>query len=474
MPGTFLALTIGQSGLAASQVGQDIVGQNIANSGTAGYSVESVDFEESSSYSTVQNSNGSSSYQLGEGVSIGTINRASDQYLDQQVRTATSDASNQSALSSSLDQIQSAFGEPSSSSLNTALGTLFQSFNNLVNNPEDSGVRSTVIQSGDAIAQQFHDVQDGLTSLDQQLTAKQGDDVATVNNYGAQIATLNKSIQQSKAEGENANNLLDQRGELLDSLSALTNITTNNNPDGTIDVAIGSSDLVVGTSSRQLALTGANSLTARGDLKSGELAGLVTSQSSLATYQTNLDTLASNLITSVNQQHEQGAGLDGSTGVAFFTGTDANSIAINPVLESDTDKLAAAAVPAGGGAPAAGDASNATKLGALENSLIVGGTQTLQNYYSGFVSNLAGQARRLVFRAYDGNNECDTADAAARQRHRRLDGHGADQYASVPAGLRSVGESRSNCERDDRIADHQPVLGLIRNSESNVLLAEIV
>ena len=42
MPGTFFGLEIGRSGLAAAQLGQDVTGQNIANAGTPGYSVQSL------------------------------------------------------------------------------------------------------------------------------------------------------------------------------------------------------------------------------------------------------------------------------------------------------------------------------------------------------------------------------------------------------------------------------------------------
>ncbi len=394
MPGTFFGLNIGQSGLTAAQLGQDVTGHNIANSSTPGYSVESVDFVAADPLTPPDQADSPSMGMIGSGVVASSITRARDQYLDQQVRGSTSDQSNQSAQNDALSQIEGAFNEPSDTGLNTTLGTLFQNFNNLVNNPEDAGVRATVVQSGDAVARVFHDVSNSLTNIGQQLTAKQNADVNALNSYGRQIAKLNETIRSSRTATQNDNDLLDQRDELLDKLSGLANVSVINNPDGTVNVAVGTSDLVTGTDAKSLSLTGANSLTARGDLKSGELAGLGQAQTDLANYKTDLNNVAAGLISSVNALHQKGAGLDGSTGLNFFNGTDASDISINQTLVTDPNKLAAAAEPAGGGKPAPGDASNMTLLGALQNQAMTTGPltgQTIQSYYQATISNLGGQ-----------------------------------------------------------------------------------
>lgn len=394
MPGTFFGLNIGQSGLAAAQLGQDVVGQNIANASTPGYCEQTADFVEADPYTLPDQAGSSASYMLGTGVSVSGITRASSQFLNQQVRNSTSDESNQSIQSSTLTQIESAFNEPSTTGINTALSTLYQNFNNLVNSPEDEGVRATVVQSGDAVARLFQEVNGSLTSIGQQLTANQTADMSSLNGYGQQIAKLNQTIQSSGASSQSDNDLLDQRDLLLDKLSSLANISVINNPDGTVNVSVGTSDLVVGTSAQTLSLTGANSLTARGDLTSGELAGLNQAQTDLSGYQTDLNNVAAGLISTVNAVHQSGAGLDGSTGLNFFNGTDAGDISINPDLVADPSKLAAAAEPAGGGAPAPGDASNATLLGALESQPLTTGPlagQSVQGFYQTSISMLGGQ-----------------------------------------------------------------------------------
>lgn len=394
MPSTFFGIEIGRSALTASQVGQDVTGHNIANAGTDGYSVQTVSQEASDPLTTA---NGSSPQQpglLGTGVEARTVTRARDQYLDAQVRGGLSDQASQNTQRDTLSQVEAAYGEPSDHGLNNALGTFFQNFNELVNNPEDAGVRATVVQGASALAGQFNDVQGRLSGTAQQVGNTITADVGTINAYGQQIAGLNVTIRQAQAQGQNANDLMDRRDVLLDNLAGIANINVVNKSDGTINVAIGTSDLVQGTDANTLALNGPNSLTARGDLTSGSLAGLVQTQTNIQGYQNNLNTLAASLQSQVNAVHSQGAGLDGTTGLAFFQstpGSEAATLAVNPALVADPRKLAAAAKPSGGGVPPPGDSTVAQQLAALESALGTNGT-TAQAFYQQSVSNVGGQS----------------------------------------------------------------------------------
>lgn len=415
MGSTFSGISIGLSGLAAAQLGQDVTGHNIANAGTPGYSVQQADLQAMDPYTTADMSTQLHGGMLGTGVSVRAITRSRDQFLDQQVRYGLSDVGTQTSQKEALQKMESAFGEPSDHGLNANLGKLFQNFNELVNNPEDQGVRASVIQGGDALARVFQGVQDRLQGVGASLVSKQNAALDTLNSYGRQIAAINITIQQSGAGKQTANDLLDRRDLLLDKVASLANISIVNNSDGTINVAVGTSDLVTGVDSHQLALTGPNSLMGRGDLTGGEMGGVVKAQADLVGYQSDLDNLAQSLITTVNAVHQNGAGLDGSTGLAFFTGTDAATIAVNPALVASPAKLAAAAVPASG-LPPPGDASNATLLGALQNAPVatIGGA-TLQGFFQTRVSNLAGQTSASTTQA-------DSSTANLNQLSNQRDG----------------------------------------------------
>ena len=399
MPGTFFGIEIGRTGLAAAQVGQDVTGHNIANAGTEGYSVQSVDQVATDLIASADHHTLPAGEALGTGVAISRIQRARDQFLDTQVRGATAGQNYQSSLQGALDQVDAAFGEPSSTGLNSALSAFFNGFHDLANNPNDLGIRATTVQKGDALAQVFQGVQQRLTSLGTTLTQHVATDIHSLNDYGHQIAGLNIAIQQESAAGHPVNGLLDQRDLLLDKVSGLANITTQANKDGTVNVVIGSQALVVGTDAYTVTQ---GSLTAGGDLKQGDLAGLIAGQGEVGGYQGKLDTLAASLTAQVNSVHKGGAGLDGTTGLDFFTvtaGKEASTIAVNPVLESHPEQLASAAlpVPPASAIPPQGDAANATLLAALKDKTDTTPgdalyNTTLQGFYQQTVSDAGGRA----------------------------------------------------------------------------------
>ena len=386
MPSTFFGIEIGARGLSAAQVGQDTVGHNIANANTPGYSAQSVNQLTSDPLAAQAGYNGIVSGQIGTGVSAASITRARDQFLDTQARGGLSDQGLNGSQNTALTQLEQALNEPSDNGINHALGVFFQNFNQLANSPEDQGVRATVIQGGQALANVFHTVQGSLDTQSQSLTSKVSADIKSLNDYATQIAALNVSIRQATAQNQTPNDLLDRRDLLIDKVASLANISVVPKTDGTVSISVGSSHLVIGTDAYSVTLNGLN---AQGDLKSGELAGLAKSQTELASTQSHLDTLAGALTTQVNNAHQQGVGLDGSTGLAFFTGTDARTIGINQTLDADPSKLAA------GASAAPGDATVAAQLAGLESQTLPTGPlagTSLTGFYQNSVTSVGSAA----------------------------------------------------------------------------------
>lgn len=399
MPGTFFGLDIARTGLVAAQIGQDVTGNNIANAGTDGYSVQSASQVALNQAASADHGILPAGEALGAGVSISRIQRARDQFLDTQVRQATAGQSYQTGLQDALKQVDDAFGEPSDTGLNAALGQFFNGFHDLANNPESIGSRATTIQKGDALAQSFQGVQQRLTAISTTLNGHVGVDIQSLNDDVSQITALNKTIKQESVTGQSLNGLLDQRDVLLDKISGLANISVQTNPDSTVNVSIGNTTLVLGTDAYPVTQA---SLSANPDLQSGQLAGLTLAQTQVNGYQSKLNTLAKSLVDQVNATHSTGAGLDGTTGLPFFTvtaGQEAGTIAVNPTLEAHPEKLAAAAVPAppASSIPPPSDSQNAVLLAGLKDKTVttVGDplyNTTLQNFYQQVVSDAGGRA----------------------------------------------------------------------------------
>ncbi len=396
MPGTFFGISIGQSGLAAAQIGEDVTGQNIANAGTAGYSVQSLDQVASDPYTSADRNTQLTPGLIGTGVSVRSIQRASDQFLDTQVRDANSNLSGQTAQSDALKQVDDTFGEPSSTGLNAALTRFFSAFQDVANSPENTGVRAAAVQQGAALSQTFQTVSSGLASVASSLSGQSASAVQTINTDSAQIAALNLSIKASTRSGQSPNDLLDQRGVLLDKLSGLANITVQSNSDGSVNVAVGSTALVLSNDSFAASLP---SLTA-GGLTGGTLGGLQVASAKVAGFQSQLHATAASVVSQVNAAQANGLDLNGNAGTPFFTataGSEAGTLAVTADLQANPSHLAAASVPTPPATFGAGDGANAQVIAGLLTRTVTSATdpvagQSIQSYYQGTVSTAGSQA----------------------------------------------------------------------------------
>jgi flagellar hook-associated protein 1 FlgK len=127
-------------------------------------------------------------------------------------------------------------------------------------------------------------------------------------------------------------------------------------------------------------------------LTGGQIQGTIEARDGgLADLRNNVNNLASLLIQEVNTIHGAGYGLGGTTGAAFFTGTNASDIQVNTDLVNDPSLLQAASVPG-----AAGDNGVALALAQLAQKTLPGlNNQTLSQSYSQTVTNF-GQSLSSV------------------------------------------------------------------------------
>jgi flagellar hook-associated protein 1 len=120
-------------------------------------------------------------------------------------------------------------------------------------------------------------------------------------------------------------------------------------------------------------------------LTGGSIEGEITTRDgALATLQSGLNTLASQLITQVNTVYSAGYDLNGGTGQNLFTGAGASDIGVNSNVANDPTQFQAAGAPG-----ASGDNTVALALGQLGGQNIAGlGNQTFSGSYAETVSDL--------------------------------------------------------------------------------------
>ncbi len=362
---SYSGLNTALSGLEAAQAAINTTGQNIANANTPGYSRQTVNETERSplTIDALSSVTGKGA-QLGEGVDITTISRVRDQFLDSSYRNQNTQSSGDNTSSTLLGQVQSALAEPSGSGLSTALNNFWNAWSGLQNTPtgtSSQGAMSAVIGAGQTVAENLNTLSGELSTLESQttnqyttLTDATSGPVAT---DAQQIASLNVQIAQAQTSGLDANTLLDQRDNLIDDLSQYSNVYVTPQSNGMVNVSFGNAATaaskgttdatpLVNGSTVDLTdnLTDANLSGSGGTLGSLlKLYDSTTGQGQLATYGATLDSVANQLVTSVNGAIS-GADAAGATAPPFFdpTGTTAGTISVNSSLSSTNPPYTAA------------------------------------------------------------------------------------------------------------------------------------
>jgi flagellar hook-associated protein 1 FlgK len=324
-------LSIGQSALAAAQVGLSTTGHNIANAATPGYSRQVV----------IQGSAQAQNFGygfLGQGTEVSAIQRVYSDYLGIQVQSAQASSSGLGNYYTQIQQINNMLADPSSG-LSPVLQNFFSGIQDVSSNPTSIPSRQAALSSADTLASSFNSMAGQLGEIAQGVNSQIQSSVSVINTYAHQIAQLNDSISKAQlSTGQPPNDLLDQRDQLVLDLNKEIKATVVKQGDGSYNVFVGNGQpLVVGIATSTLVTVtsptnpgqidvaykaGNGSLIAVGSssLVGGNLGGLVEFRTkSLAPAQNALGRLAIGLASTFNAQHQAGFDLNGVAGGAFFS-----------------------------------------------------------------------------------------------------------------------------------------------------------
>ncbi len=331
-------INIGLSGLNAAQWGLTVTSENISNSTTPGYDVESAVYSESSGEYT------GSGY-LPEGVATTTVQRGYSQYLTSQLNTAQSQGSSLTANYSMLQQLDNLVGSPTSG-ISTAITNFFTGLQNIANGASSVATRQTAISDAQSLANELNTAGSQYDQLGQSVNTQLSETTTQINTYTAQIASLNQQISTASSQGQPPNQLLDQRDEAVSNLSQLVGVQVETGSNGDTNVFLTSGQaLVTGSSSFNLgaAPSPANpseeSITYLGAAGTtptakttqylsdstmqnagGTLGGLIQFRvQSLDPAEAQLGAIATSFATQVNNQNKLGLDLNGNPGTALFS-----------------------------------------------------------------------------------------------------------------------------------------------------------
>ena len=403
MAGLLNALNSARTSLEVNQKSIEIIGNNISNVNTEGYSRQKANFE---TYPAM-NFGG---FFIGQGVKITDVSRDHDVFIDQQIKQKAIDFGLQDALTRPLSELERVFNI-TEDNISTDIDNFFDSLQELSADPSDVVQRNNVILQGEVLATSFNNTVNELNSIKENINDTVLSKLDAVNSQIKEIADLNDRIYSIEIHGQTANSARDQRDMVAKSLAKTLGAQSYENDNGMLSVALpGGMPLVQGNMAMTISaeVTGtdlklqlkAGGVTRDLSLKNmgGEFKGLMDIRDNfIPELNADLDKLAYELSVQVNVQHQAGGGLDSSTGNRFFEWPPGYDPA-NPTLPTDYTGAARAmkvfitdpAQIAAGGAPdpgpprgtvAPGDNSNALILSNIADTYLIGGVDNFNSLY---------------------------------------------------------------------------------------------
>ena len=351
----FSVLNTAKLGLQTNQLAIEVVGHNIANVQTEGFSRQEVILEANRPRQV-------GLAFLGTGVRATNITRDFDQFLFNQILGESSTLGNFDIRNTFFQRLETILNESGGVGLNNALSEFFTAFDDLASNPTNLAARTAVLSTAGTLATVFNRLGTALfqqrLNLDNAVTAE----VTEINGMLNEIAELNRSILKIENGNVAANDLRDQRDLLIKQLSEKVDVQLIDTNDSNTTLTLsGGTPLVLGTTVFQLS-TGANpdnrgfkdilvddgmggTINVTNQILDGELRGLL----DMRDVETQglidqLDRLAAGLMEQVNGVHLQGIGLDGSSGNLFFQ-------TLIPTVTASSQNLGTAVVTATNASP---------------------------------------------------------------------------------------------------------------------------
>ncbi|UWG98303.1 flagellar hook-associated protein FlgK [Dehalobacter sp. DCM] len=218
MNSTFFGLELASRALSSQQAALGVTGHNISNASTPGYTRQIAELKTSVPITLTA---GGKFMTLGTGSTMDTVSRARDAYLDVQFRSETSKFEYWSVQQDTLELLESMMNEPSTYSLSNDMTKFWNSWSILANNPQNAGVRTSLIEQTKTLVDTFHHMNTQLTETQNDLDSSVTAAVTKINTIAEQIGALNIQIKNSEVRGDNPNDLRDQRDSLVDELSKI-------------------------------------------------------------------------------------------------------------------------------------------------------------------------------------------------------------------------------------------------------------
>lgn len=327
-------LNVGARALQVNQTAIQTAGHNIANVNTEGYSRQTVSLRTMPSHSTIDG-------YIGTGVDVDGILRNHSELLTRQASAAASVQAGDAVRLDRLKQLQDVF-TGGTSGLGAAINDMMNALSDVVNAPNDLTARGVVLTRMDETAKRMRDASGRMDEIAATVDYQTQNGVNVVNNLAKDMAEVNRQITLARGKGQQANDLLDRRDQLIRDINQYVQTSQVAADDGSVTLFVANSQpLVMGDRAGSLSIGDPQNFNTNGAQKKllftpagstqkielneavlggGEVSALMRFQNNdLAEGRNLLGRLAVSISETLNLQNRQGLTLDGALGENLFT-----------------------------------------------------------------------------------------------------------------------------------------------------------
>ena len=331
MGSTFSGIELGKRSIMANTDAITTAGHNISNANTEGYSRQRVQIKEFDPLYKPDLERLERPGLIGQGVDVKSIERIRDELLDKRIIAQANQESYWDTRSKYYTMIEQIYNEPDDISVRTNMDKFWESWQELSINPESKAARQAVVTRADTLTESIKQRWESLQGVGDLINGDIYSTVKQVNSYTKQIAAINSEIVRTRAMGDNPNDLLDRRDLLVDKLSKLINVTTDQRDNDEFMVHVDGKILVQGSISREIGFKLRNDNSGYEKLiwadtgndaifSGGTLGALVELRDvDIRSEIQSLNTMTMNFADLVNDVHRNAVGANKVTGLNFFT-----------------------------------------------------------------------------------------------------------------------------------------------------------
>jgi len=312
MAGLVSVLSIAKDALGVQQSAMEVASHNIANVHTEGYSRQRpvLETKQPAPYG---------GQLFGTGVGLDAIIRNVDQFVEARLLDRGMELASVREKEIHMSVLEGLFNETTDRGLAAQFSVFWNAWHDLSNNPSGPAERRVLLEAGSRLAQGFEDLAVEMTQIVNEINMALQAGITRVNELTSRMAALNMQIMQMQTLG-NANDLLDQRGQILTELAEYLDIRSFEHQDGGITVMTKSGFVLTDkVYAYRLALednevkwegSGGAWISITDTLRTGKLGGWLDMRDAvIPKYQADLDELARATIWEVNKIHTRGVGL---------------------------------------------------------------------------------------------------------------------------------------------------------------------